>query len=101
MSTFDRVLACRRSFNRLEEILGGPPRWGGVVYHLAMRLLRWTMAVGFLGAGVAHLVHPGFFVRIVPPGLPGAHGLVIVSGLAEIAGGVGLLVPRLRSWAGW
>jgi uncharacterized membrane protein len=27
--------------------------------------------------------------------------LVAVSGVAEIAGGIGLLIPRLRRWAGW
>lgn len=52
-------------------------------------------------AGVLHFVRPATYERIIPPGLPWPAALVYVSGLAEIAGGVGLLVPRLRRAAGW
>lgn len=65
-----------------------------------MWLLRILIAVGFAGAGVMHLLQPAVFVRIVPPGLPGPEVLVLLSGLAEIAGGLGLLVPWSRRWAG-
>jgi len=58
-------------------------------------------AVGFVTAGMAHFLFPGFFVRIVPPALPQPELLVAVSGIAEILGGTGLLFSRLRSWAGW
>lgn len=43
-----------------------------------------------------HFVKPGLYVKIVPPGLPAPRTLVYVSGVAEMAGGLGLLVPRLR-----
>ena len=36
---------------------------------------------------------------IVPPGLPSPQALVLISGIAEMAGGLGLLVPRLRAAA--
>ncbi len=51
--------------------------------------------------GLAHLAIPGPFVRVMPAYLPAHEALVFISGLAEIAGGVGLLVPKLRIAAGW
>ena len=51
--------------------------------------------------GVTHLVVPAPFVRVMPQYLPCPQTLVFISGLAEIAGGVGLLVHRLRTAASW
>ena len=45
-------------------------------------------------------MNPEPFVAIVPPFLPWPLALVWVSGFFEIVGGVGLLVPYLRRWAG-
>jgi len=59
------------------------------------------LAVLFTGAGFLHLVDPKPFVEIVPPAFPNAGFLVFVSGLAEIAGGVGILVPFTRPAARW
>ena len=66
----------------------------------ARTLSRGALAVLFVGAGVAHFVRPRLFKAIVPPSLPAPDALVAVSGAAEVAGGVGLLVPGLRRWAG-
>ena len=57
-----------------------------------------ALAAAFVGAGVMHFVRPRVFEAIVPPSLPAPRALVLVSGAAEIAGGVGLLVGPLR-WA--
>lgn len=66
--------------------------------------LRAALLVGlaafFVLAGVAHFVRPGVFKAIVPPGLPAPGVLVALSGAAEIAGGLGLLVEPLRASAG-
>lgn len=62
---------------------------------------RGTLAVLFVAAGVMHFARPQAYERIVPPGFPSPATLVAVSGVAEIAGGVGLLIPRLRRPAGW
>ena len=67
---------------------------------------RVALAAAFVGAGVLHFARPEVFERIVPPaltgpGLPSARALVLASGAAEVAGGLGLLVPRLRRPAGW
>jgi len=59
----------------------------------------------FVTAGVLHFVIPGFFERIVPPWLPdwlpGPSALVAVSGVAEVAGGLGLLLPATRRASAW
>lgn len=55
----------------------------------------------FVAAGVAHFVQPDFFVQIVPPYLPAPKLLVYVSGAFEIFGGVGVLFPSVRVYAGW
>jgi uncharacterized membrane protein len=59
------------------------------------------LAAAFIYVGVGHFTGPEFFVAIVPPYLPEPLLLVYASGVAEIAGGVGVLVPRLRRLAGW
>lgn len=59
------------------------------------------LAVAFIGAGVLHLVKPRLFEAIVPRWLPAPRALVLVSGVAEILGGIGLLIEPLRPWAGW
>ena len=65
-----------------------------------MRASRAALALLFAAAGVLHFVHPGAYVRIVPPFLPGPRLLVLLSGAFEVAGGLGLLVPRFRRAAG-
>ena len=55
----------------------------------------------FILAGVLHFVRPRWYEAIMPPYLPAHRELVYASGVAEAAGGVGLLVPRLRNLAGW
>ena len=52
-------------------------------------------------AGFLHFVRPAPFVKIVPPFLPHPFAMVYISGAAEIAGGLGLLIPFLRRAAAW
>jgi uncharacterized membrane protein len=63
---------------------------------LGLRASRIGVAALFLAAGTLHFTHAESFERIVPDALPAAGALVAISGVAEIAGGVGLLVPKLR-----
>jgi len=65
------------------------------------RWLRYGLALLFVGAGLLHFIHPETFERIVPPVLPAPRRLVLLSGAAEVAGGLGLLLPTTRRWAGW
>lgn len=59
-------------------------------------LLAPILGVGFIIAGLLHFLRPDPYVSIVPPWLPSAELLVGVSGVAEVLGGVGMLVPRTR-----
>ena len=64
------------------------------------RIALFALSAFFLFAGSQHFTNPGFFTAIVPPALPDPLLIVYVSGLFEIAGGVGVLIPRVRSLAG-
>lgn len=63
-------------------------------------VLRGVLAVAMIAVGVVHFVKPEPFVRIVPAWLPAPLVLVWVSGVFEMLGGAGLLVPRTRRAAG-
>lgn len=52
-------------------------------------------------AGVGHFVNAESFIRIVPGYLPYPEALVYISGVCEIAIGIGLLVPSIRRYAAW
>lgn len=62
---------------------------------------RLLLSVFFVSAGLAHFFAPDFFVAIVPSYLPHALLLVYISGVAELAGGIAIQIPRLRKLAGW
>ena len=64
-------------------------------------IMRWLLGLLFIAAGVNHFVHSGFYVRIMPPYLPWHLPLVYVSGAAEAALGILLLVPRFQGVAAW
>ena len=65
------------------------------------RVLLWGMGIFYVANGVNHFVHPGFYLPMMPPYLPWHLGLIDLSGLAEIALGVGVLVPATRRVAAW
>jgi uncharacterized membrane protein len=58
------------------------------------------MAVLYVAAGLNHFRDPGFYLRMMPPLLPWHAGLVVVSGIAEVALGVLALIGRTRRVAG-
>ena len=64
-------------------------------------LLRWLLAVFFILAGVTHFLTPAVYLGMMPPWLPAPELMNQVAGLAEILGGVGLLLPAVRRAAGW
>jgi uncharacterized membrane protein len=55
----------------------------------------------YVVAGLGHFVFAPAYERMMPSYLPAHHALVMLSGAAEIAGGVGVLVPNLRRAAAW
>lgn len=61
---------------------------------------RILLALFYAIAGIAHLRSPAGFIAITPDWVPFPAEVVALTGVAELAGAVGLLVPRtLLSWA--
>ena len=67
---------------------------------LPRRIALWALALAYLIAGVAHLRSPGGFVAITPGWVPHPAQVIMLTGLAELAGALGLLIPPLRRAAG-
>jgi uncharacterized membrane protein len=62
---------------------------------------RRLLAAFFIASGVNHFVMPRAYEQIVPPSLQAEAGRVVeVSGVAEIAGGLAVLMPATRRLAG-
>jgi uncharacterized membrane protein len=59
-----------------------------------------ALALFFTAAGINHSLHPAVYAGIVPPWLPAPTLLVRVSGIFEILGGIGVLVPTTRRFSG-
>lgn len=55
----------------------------------------------FIVAGIAHFLRPEMYMRIMPPWLPAPMALVLISGVFEVAGGVGVLLAATRTMAAW
>ena len=64
-------------------------------------VFRVLLAVFMIVAGTLHWVTPDPFVKIVPSFLPYPLALVYISGVFEILGGIGLLVPPVSQAAAW
>lgn len=62
-----------------------------------MRPSQWLLGAFFVLAGAMHFVIPRSYEAIMPRYLPMHREAVAVSGAAEIAGGLAVLHPRLRS----
>jgi uncharacterized membrane protein len=63
-------------------------------------ILRVVLALFYLIAGIAHLRSPGGFLLITPDWVPFPQEVVAFTGIAEILGAIGLLIPRTQlSWA--
>ena len=71
-----------------------------------MRTPTGSVAVSIIGAsfivgGAYHFVNPRPYVALMPPYLPWPVALVAASGIAEVAGGIGVLIAPLRLLAAW
>jgi uncharacterized membrane protein len=65
------------------------------------RVSRFLLAAFFIGGGINHFANPRFYEAIVPPSLQDEKQRVVqVSGVAEIAGGLGVLLPFTRRLSG-
>ncbi|MBA4090320.1 DoxX family protein [Sphingobium sp. 3R8] len=59
-----------------------------------------VLAAAYAFAGIAHLTRPGGFIAITPHWVPMPDTVVALTGVAELAGALGLMIPGLRRAAG-
>lgn len=64
-------------------------------------VLRWLLTIVMVGAGANHFINPAPYLGMMPDVLPAHLALVYLSGVAEIAGGLGLILPATRKLAAW
>ena len=62
---------------------------------------RVLMAVLMVLAGLSHFFADGVYIKIYPPLLPYATTMVYFTGVAEVLGGIGLLIPSVSQVAAW
>lgn len=79
-------------------------RIGGVLGVQALaswiNCMRWGMAAALLFFGIDHLVTPARYLPMMPSFIPAPKEVVLFTGLCEVAGALGLLVPATRRLAG-
>ncbi|WP_446742977.1 DoxX family protein [Silvibacterium acidisoli] len=67
--------------------------------------MRWrragiyAQALFYMAAGINHFWHPAFYLAVMPDHYAHPALMVQLSGVAEIAGGLGLLLPQTRRTA--
>jgi uncharacterized membrane protein len=69
-------------------------------------LLRILVALPLLFSGIAlHFLRPAMVASMIPPIFPARYFLAVFTGILEIAGAIGLFVPRIRRpaalWTAW
>lgn len=64
-------------------------------------VFRWLLAAFFIAAGLNHFRDVEFYRAMMPAWLPWHDALIQASGVAEVLGGIGVLVPAARAFAGW
>jgi len=79
--------------------LWGRPFWSAGEIQLA-NSMRYLLGVGFILAGLLHFLRTSTYMRAIPPALGHAEALVYISGVCEIAGGIGVMIARTRRPAG-
>jgi len=79
-----------------DDIAVNPPAMTPILKRIGLILVfLW-----FLFGGVAHFSLTEVEMRIVPPAVPWPRAAVLISGVFELLGAVGILIPRTRRAAG-
>lgn len=65
------------------------------------RIALLIIALFFMTGGIAHFVVADFFIQAMPDYLAYHQELVMVSGVFEILGAIGILLPQTRLIAGY
>ena len=69
--------------------------------HRFKNVTRYLLGTLFVVAGINHFLNTAIYLSIMPPYLPWHLELVYVSGVAEAALGILLLIRRTAAWAAW
>jgi len=77
----------------LSEPLRQGTRW--------QRVALWFVIAWFFFGGLAHFAFTELEASIVPPQIPDATDVVLGTGVLELAGALGLMLPWTRRLAGW
>ena len=67
---------------------------------MARRIALTFVFLWFFVGGIAHFAATDLEMRIVPPYIPFPHATVLVSGVLELLGAIGLLIRPVRPAAG-
>lgn len=79
-----------------KNIASNDPHMTGILKRVGLTLVfLW-----FLFGGVAHFSLTAAEMRIVPPAIPWPRATVLISGMFELLGAVGILIPATRRAAG-
>jgi uncharacterized membrane protein len=65
------------------------------------KVALYSTAIFFIAAGARHFIMPEFFMLMMPSYLPVPLTLIYISGLFQIIGGIGLMIPSVRSFSAW
>jgi uncharacterized membrane protein len=63
-------------------------------------IVRWALVVFLAAAGLNHFRDPATYLGMMPPWVPWPELLHRIAGAAEVAGALGLTLPRWRRAAG-
>ena len=63
--------------------------------------MRVAAGVAFVVASLPHFFTPERYLPMMPPFVPAPLTMIYVSGVAELLGGLGLLIPMSIQLAGW
>lgn len=63
------------------------------------KIVLYLQAVFYILAGINHFWHPAIYCKLIEAFLPYPLAMVYISGVAELAGGLGLLIPATRRMA--
>jgi uncharacterized membrane protein len=67
----------------------------------------FLLGLFYIVAGINHFAHPAMYLAIMPPYIPWPLNMVYLTGVAEVMGGIGVLIPdgfvfpRTRKAAAW
>lgn len=65
------------------------------------KIALYATGVFFIIAGARHFIYPEFYMLMMPNYLPVPLMLIYISGFFEIAGGIGLMIPKTRAFSAW